>query len=91
MSKEQRGFAPKPWSVDPYAWNIVSDHGEWVAHCQTAEQARFIAAAPDLYEACNLALAHLANPQAFNEAQLGMKLARAIAKAEGKGKSVDQR
>ena len=43
-----------------------------------------MAAAPELYEACNLALVALANPKAFDEEQVGVKLARAIAKAEGK-------
>lgn len=60
----------------------MRDIGRGASTEEQNANAALIAASPDLLDACNVAIAHLANPQAFDEAALRMKLARAIAKAE---------
>lgn len=71
-----------PWSiVQPYGtfYRILGDDGWGLGDCETLDDARLIAAAPDLLEAC-VALAH--HEYSGVEHALGLALA-AIKKATG--------
>jgi hypothetical protein len=59
------------------------DAGTYIHLASAEATANLIAAAPDLYAACNLSLAALANPQAFDIEQVGRNINAALKKADG--------
>lgn len=78
---------PGPWQVqhnDSHrSWCVVSACGDgvtgWARVCQSEADARLIAAAPDLLEACRA----IANCEFMVSRAAGEKVLAAIAKAEG--------
>ena len=73
MSKHTKG----PWIHSKNGFNVLTNDSTYICEVYSISRdeqlanARLIAAAPDLLWALNQAIAHLANPQAFDGDELG--------------------
>ena len=81
---------PGPWGrivelgCDVYAISKDPESHTFVAECAIEEDARFIAAAPAMYEAIKATLEHRANDFLDNNIEPYLWLKQALAQAEGK-------
>ena len=88
-------YTPGPWRVDHHFYchsHVLSgDKILFQTQCENSgvsEESKanvhLIAAAPELLQALNKAIAYLVNPQAFDSVELGKDWLRLKTKAEGK-------
>lgn len=85
---------PGPWSAydsrpdDPSQttmfWDVYIPHRETIAHCNTEANARLVAAAPTLLEACELVIGSLSIPSEDHpdEREVFKRVRAAIAAAQ---------